>query len=127
MKWLKDLKPDDEVIVNARSIRKVMVVERLTRSQIFLKDSTLTFRRSDGLYIHKGLGREIKLEEATKMSVSKVNDNVRKGTIINKIRTTYWHEFEVGDLEYVMRIISKHHKKKAKCDKLSDFCSAQCR
>jgi hypothetical protein len=45
--WLQQLKPGDRVIVEARWQNAIMTVDRLTKTQIILKNR-LRFRKSDG-------------------------------------------------------------------------------
>jgi len=106
--WLDDIKVGDEVVVDAAMYRldRITTVERLTKTQIILCDSTSKFQRTTGWMIGGGW-QPSRILEPTEERKQKVVLARKKYFLIKKLGKVDWAKCDVDKLQHIVNILGE--------------------
>jgi len=110
--WLKDIKPGDLVIVRGTGLvgETVETVERLTKTQIVLKERTTRYRRDSGRQVSSYGWSSTWLCSATHDEVKRIEDDTLKRKLAIRLRDTAWAKKSLAELQAIESIIEKFEK-----------------
>lgn len=103
--WLKELKAGDKVIVSNRYGSTVMDVEKVTATQIVVKDGRRW--RKDGRLVGRGTWDTDSLKEATPEAVAVVESYLRREKLIGIMETRDWRKIPLDKLERIAAILNE--------------------
>ncbi|MCK5432170.1 MAG: hypothetical protein KAJ03_05465 [Gammaproteobacteria bacterium] len=119
--WIDDLKPSDSVIVvgNGNQLDDILQVERLTKTQVVLINTSSRFSRSDGRLIGASVWNTQSLKMATPQRIEKIKIANRRCELIYFVSNTAWNEVSSEKLEEIVKTVkdlndNKHNKNKAR-------------
>lgn len=106
--WLKNLKINDEVVVSGGSAMAkdyVARVERLTKTQIILTDSSTKYRRSNGGQIGGNSWSTRWLREADKEKVAMIKHDQEKRSAIYYLDDFKWIDLSLESLQTIVKVV----------------------
>lgn len=99
--WLNTLKVGDKVIVSSSFVESIDVVERLTKTQILLKNTYKKYRRNSGVEISGDKWNFTRLYEATEEAVNKIREKNKRKILINRINSLNLYLLTTDVLEQI--------------------------
>ena len=119
--WIDNLKEGDSVIIagSRDQLDNISKVERLTKTQVVLINTSSRFRRSDGGLIGASVWNTQSLEMATPERIEKIKIANRRCELIYFVSNTAWNEVSSEKLEEIVKTVkdlndNKHNKNKAR-------------
>ena len=105
--WIDDLKPSDSVIVvgNGNQLDDILQVERLTKTQVVLINTSSRFSRSDGRLIGASVWNTQSLKMATPQRIEKIKIANRRSKFIYFLRNIKWSDVSSEKLEIIIKTI----------------------
>ena len=104
--WLNDLKPGDQVILGSSAhtgVDSIGKVERLTKTQIVIKGSSIRYRRIDGRRIGASCWYESWICQATQEKIAEITEAKKRRTLIGKLNTMRWGDLNTEALAQCLR------------------------
>ena len=101
--WIDDLKPSDSVIVvgNGNQLDDILQVDRLTKTQVVLINTSSRFSRSDGRLIGASVWNTQSLKMATPQRIEKIKIANRRSKFIYFLRNIKWSDVSSEKLEEI--------------------------
>ena len=104
-KFPRNLQVGDKVIVGGRTAERVLVVERVTKTQLILSSTISRFRRDNGWQIGGGAWSKDYLIEATPEKLREVCDKNERLRLLARLRKYPWGDLSANDMKRVFAIL----------------------
>jgi len=104
--WLENLKVGDTVIVSGRN-ELVCTIERMTKTQIVLKDNFTKFNRKTGRSVGNDSWSTSYIFEPTEKEIKRITEETTRRNIINKLSRIEWKNYTTESLLNIMDNVQK--------------------
>ena len=104
-KFPMNLQVGDKVIVVGRTVEKVLVVERVTKTQLILSSTSSRFRRDNGWQIGGRTWSKEFLIEATPEKLREACDKNERLRMLARLRKYPWGSLSTFDMKRVFAIL----------------------
>lgn len=102
--WLENVKAGDTVILSTGHYNKwIKKVERVTKTQVIIKDSNARYRRSTGDKVGARQWEFSSIKEGTKEAVDKILNDNKRHELINGIEDIKLKEVSTSILESIFK------------------------
>ena len=111
--WLENIKVGDKVIVSGSgfgSLNKIDTVERLTKTQIVLKNTHSKYRRSSGRSVGGDVWSMGFISEATREKILKIQEARYRLNLLNKIESIRIGNLSTDSLKSIVVVIEEEKK-----------------
>lgn len=95
----------DVVFVTGRFHNRLDVVERVTKTQVILKNSTIKYRMDTGYKVGADGWNCSSIRKATPEAVEEYKEDLRIKKIINTLSNTNWNKVSNDKLDKISRIL----------------------
>lgn len=104
MEWLDNIEVGDRVIVSGGGAvysEHLARVERLTKTQVIIKEGRTRYRRDNGRGIGQNGWVRSNLEEATDDKVNSIIDERKRLVLVNELSKVNWGDIPTHSLEII--------------------------
>jgi len=103
--WLTTIKPGDKAIISMREQDIIDIVDRLTATQVIMKNSKRRFRLSDGGLVGGTIWNSARLEEPMPERVYEITQKRLHALLVQKIGKADLSNVSVDKLKDILDIV----------------------
>lgn len=105
--WLENLKAGDYVFVQNHNTKRLTTIERLTKTQFVVADTSTRFKRTTGREIGGSSWFSCYLAEATEENIAAFKAQNQRNKLIRMVAETDWRKLSTEQLNEILNIVRK--------------------
>ncbi len=100
--WLAELRAGDKVILEGRTGEQICIIERFTKTQIVLENTSTKYNRQTGYAIGEHGYYSSVLRQATDEALQAIREHNKRQPLLGRIRSVSWHKLPTDLLQRIL-------------------------